>query len=313
MSVQATSWVWEHSQSRATDRLVLLALADAANKQGHRSCQSAQTIAEMCKISSRTAQRSVQKLLEMGEITLDGKDPKYQTNVYSLPLVVPSAPPAPPIEGATSDCHSALFDATTGQVDATTNGGSRYDTAVSPYPNTPVNPERSAPEDAPSSPAKRKGYSEDFERWWKHYPSNRNKAEAYAQYQKALREYSPEELLRFLNGWNAGRKRDAASRKDGWIEAPPYAERWLKKRRWEDYPQSVTTTRTGHAEPTDEQQMTKAEVDAILGGKDYWSCPAPPEGLSIVEEMAWKKERTREHLEARRLEAMEVLNHDSAA
>lgn len=306
VSVQATTWVWDHSQARGTDRLVLLALADAANKQGHRSCQSANTIANMCKISSRTVQRSIQSLLDCGEIALDGRDSRYQTNVYSIPGVSGVTRADGAELDATPDCRNADFDATTNGVSATTNEGSRYDIAMSPNPITPSSPERSAPEDAPSKPKARKGYSDDFEQWWKHYPSSRNKADAYTEYQKALREHTPEELLRLLHGWNAGRKRDAASRRDGWVEAPPYAERWLKKRRWEDYAQAITITHNGvtPAPP----QMSKDEVDQILGGKDYWSCPAPPPGLTIPEEMAWKRERMNEHLESRRNEAMEKLN-----
>lgn len=147
MSVQATTWVWDHSQARGTDRLVLLAIADAANKYGHRSCQSAATLADMCKISSRTAQRSIQKLLDDGEIRLEGKDFKYQTNVYSLPGVSGFVAPNVSESGDTSDCRTDSYgattpapDATPNEAGATTNKLFRYDTAMSPYPNTPSTP-----------------------------------------------------------------------------------------------------------------------------------------------------------------------------
>ncbi len=85
MSVQATSWVWDHSQAEGNARLVLLAIADGANKQGGRSCQSAKTIGEMCRLSSRSVQRHIALLLESGELVIEGTHGKYHTNIYALP------------------------------------------------------------------------------------------------------------------------------------------------------------------------------------------------------------------------------------
>ena len=42
--------------------------------------------------------------------------------------------------------------------------------------------------------------------------------------------------------------------------------------------------------------------DDVLG-KDYWSCPNPPQGLSIEDEMVWKREQRRRHDEERLAEA----------
>lgn len=92
MSVQATNWVWEHSTSKGNSRLVLLAIADAANREGKKSWQSAATIADMCKISSRTVQRCIAELLESGELQKDGVMGEFHTNVYSLPGVLTGEP-----------------------------------------------------------------------------------------------------------------------------------------------------------------------------------------------------------------------------
>jgi hypothetical protein len=105
MSVQATSWVWDHSEAKGNDRLVLLAIADAANKHGGRSCQAAGTLAKMCRISPRTVQRSIKKLLEIGEITLEGHDRKYQTNIYSMPGVITGNPVEGGQNDGASDCR----------------------------------------------------------------------------------------------------------------------------------------------------------------------------------------------------------------
>ena len=87
MSVQATSWVWENSKAKGSDRLVLLAIADAANREGGQSFQSAPSIARMTGLSVRTVWRSIEALLELGEIAKQGRQGEYQTTVYALPGV----------------------------------------------------------------------------------------------------------------------------------------------------------------------------------------------------------------------------------
>lgn len=87
MSVQATTWVWEHSESRGTSRLVLLAIADAANREGKQSFQSAASIARMTGASMRSVWRAIDELVDLGELAKAGKHGQYQTTVYELPGV----------------------------------------------------------------------------------------------------------------------------------------------------------------------------------------------------------------------------------
>lgn len=84
MSVQATTWVWENSLSEGSERLVLLAIADAANREGEASCQSLNSLAEMCRVSKSTVQRAIKKLLERGEVVATGTSAKYNTVIYKL-------------------------------------------------------------------------------------------------------------------------------------------------------------------------------------------------------------------------------------
>ena len=87
MSVQATSWVYEHSKATGADRLVLLAIADAANKEGRNSCQSAATLAKMSAASERTVWRCIARLEAAGEIIKTGFHGTYKTSIYDLPGV----------------------------------------------------------------------------------------------------------------------------------------------------------------------------------------------------------------------------------
>jgi hypothetical protein len=68
VSVKATTWAWEHSKASGNARLVLLAIADAADQQGANAWPSQATIASMCRISVRTVRRLVAELVELGEL-----------------------------------------------------------------------------------------------------------------------------------------------------------------------------------------------------------------------------------------------------
>lgn len=146
MSVQATTWAWEHSRAEGNARLVLLAIADAANKQGARSYQSAATIADMCRLSSRTVQRQLAALVESGEAQIEERKGAHGTNSYRLPGVLVGGPIEPqPIRHSSDVRQSDVYDSRgqsirqPGHVDTTVEVAS-YDTAVSPDPKTPVNP-----------------------------------------------------------------------------------------------------------------------------------------------------------------------------
>lgn len=143
MSVQATSWVWEHSQAEGTTLLVLLAVADAANKQGRRSCQSVATVAAMTRVSERTVQRALKSLQESGELVASGTDPEYRTVVYDLPKMAAKgdaamSPSRGDIRGREGDKQDGL---------RVTKQGVEGDTAMSHYPSNPT----TTPEEHPNA------------------------------------------------------------------------------------------------------------------------------------------------------------------
>lgn len=100
MSVQATTWVWNYSQAEGNARLVLLAIADGANREGKHSCQSVPTMAEMCKLSERTVQRKITELIGIGELVKVGTSGRYGTHVYDLTLLSPRQNVTPDNMGA---------------------------------------------------------------------------------------------------------------------------------------------------------------------------------------------------------------------
>lgn len=172
MSVQATTWVWNHSETTGNTRLVLLAIADAANKEGRRSYQSAATIADMCGVSPRTVQRLIAALAATGEIEIEGRGGRSGTNSYRLPGVTSGGPIRPRAIRHSSDVRQDdAYDnggasiRQPGHVD-TTNEAPSYDTAVSPDPRTPVEPRTpwgAATADARPEPAQLEGQTEAFD------------------------------------------------------------------------------------------------------------------------------------------------------
>lgn len=94
MSVDCSTWVWRSSRSEGTDRLVLLAIADQAGSDGLDAWPSIATIAQRCRVSTRTVQRSIAALVELGELEVGmqagGPDRirrDRRPNLYALPLV----------------------------------------------------------------------------------------------------------------------------------------------------------------------------------------------------------------------------------
>jgi DNA-binding transcriptional MocR family regulator len=89
MSLKAINWVWDHSESRGSRRLVLLALADYADN-ANQCYPSARTLAKKSKISEMTVHRAIRELSEIGEITvlrrkMDGRQGN-EHNLYTMPL-----------------------------------------------------------------------------------------------------------------------------------------------------------------------------------------------------------------------------------
>ncbi len=71
MSIKVSEWVWAHSQSEGTARLVLLAIADHAHDDGRDAWPSQERLARKCRVSVRTVRRAVDELVALGELEVD--------------------------------------------------------------------------------------------------------------------------------------------------------------------------------------------------------------------------------------------------
>lgn len=68
MSVEASTWVWNHSAATGTDKLVLLRIADQADKFGGNSWPGIATIARDCGVVPKTVQAVIRRLENAGDL-----------------------------------------------------------------------------------------------------------------------------------------------------------------------------------------------------------------------------------------------------
>ncbi|MEU0428881.1 helix-turn-helix domain-containing protein [Streptomyces canus] len=87
MSSEAREWVWEHSSSRGTARLVLLSIADRVADEQCISWASLSSLAKRTRASVSTVREAIDRLVHAGELEqLDDLIGPQRSTVYRLPL-----------------------------------------------------------------------------------------------------------------------------------------------------------------------------------------------------------------------------------
>jgi hypothetical protein len=94
MSVQAISWVLEHSRSEGNARLVLISIANHADKFGRGAFPSQQTIGSEARCSTRTVRRATEELRDLGELRWlehGGRGKRRRSHLYWIVPIVEAA------------------------------------------------------------------------------------------------------------------------------------------------------------------------------------------------------------------------------
>ncbi|MFF4256672.1 helix-turn-helix domain-containing protein [Streptomyces sp. NPDC001663] len=92
MSSEAREWVWEHSTSRGTARLVLLSIADRVADEQCVSWASLSSLAKRTHASVSTVREAIDRLVHAGELEqLDDLTGPQRSTVYRLPLAAEAA------------------------------------------------------------------------------------------------------------------------------------------------------------------------------------------------------------------------------
>jgi len=91
------SWVWSHSSSKGTERLILLAIADNARDDGSDAYPSIETLARKAGgLDERTVQRAITRLVELGELEVTEGGGRGRSNRYRVVMRNPGAAPVNP-------------------------------------------------------------------------------------------------------------------------------------------------------------------------------------------------------------------------
>jgi len=94
MSVQAMSWVLDHSESTLGARLVLLSIANHARADGSGAWPSINQIGIEARLSEREVRYCLRTLEESGELVTELNKGPCGTNLYTIPQVGQTLPPA---------------------------------------------------------------------------------------------------------------------------------------------------------------------------------------------------------------------------
>lgn len=114
MSVEATSWVWRNYTRGGTEKLVMLAIADHADRYGRNAWPSIATIAEYAAVDVRTAQRSLTRLESQGDIMIarqqGGTSRMRGDRRPNLYMLAKMPAPEEAVDGVTFDLHGVTVD-----------------------------------------------------------------------------------------------------------------------------------------------------------------------------------------------------------
>jgi hypothetical protein len=174
MSVQAMSWVFQHSTSRLGARLILLAIANHADLHGRNSWASVEQLAEESHLSERQARYALRELETSGEIVQVAISPR-RTHVYELPGM--------------ADLWTRTEGADIAPADSA-GGNPRQLRGQNPTDEG----EQTAPEPS-RTVLNRPKVSIIFAAFWDVYPRRVGKPKARAAYERAIKRAAPDVIL----------------------------------------------------------------------------------------------------------------------
>jgi hypothetical protein len=99
------TWVWEHSRSKSTDRLVLLAIADCAADDGSNAYPSMKKLTLKTGLTDRGVQRSVARLVALGELKVALNAGPRGCNRYRVTIRTPDPESPRPTVTPPTDSH----------------------------------------------------------------------------------------------------------------------------------------------------------------------------------------------------------------
>lgn len=219
--------VWKHSQAVGRARLVLLAIADHQGEIG--AWPALETLARMVNASTRSVQRDIEYLQDIGELRVDYQNAptegRYKSNLYWVTLGVTNTG-----QGVT---NTDLGVTKTAQ-GVTAGGVQSLNRTLN---EEPLN-----------------NYRELFDEFWKEYPRKSDKRAALRAFKSALNRTNFEDIL-------AGAIRYATDPNLPETRFIKHPATWLNADAWENEPLPAIKKKTSKEEQ-------KRKLDEWLAGID---------------------------------------------
>lgn len=234
MSIRALGWAFEQEIFPATNKFVLVAMANFASDTGS-SFPGIETLRHLTGLSDKTITTALRTLEELEFIWDTGKKAGItgKVKVYQLPNDACAIPP-----------KRRVLESSSNPVAIPEESGS----------NTPLKDNHHIEE--PVTGTKTTTFEADFEAFWKAYPRHVNKSKAKAALLKALKKTTLETILKNL----ANQKKTNQWTKDNG-QFIPHPTTWLNGERWED------EIATG---PAPRPEGIPSQADVISVCKEKW-------------------------------------------
>jgi hypothetical protein len=273
MSFDHLAWAMRHADVQSsTQRLVLLALADAI-RPGMTFCwPSQETLAATVKLNTDSVGRTIRQLEELGLVRIEKRfheDGRRRPNAYHLPRIDLTAvfedgeKTHPTQTRVVHDSHPTL---TLEPSDAGSDKQVHKSNNQQASPYKPPKGGRISTRQTPGSEV----YSQRFEDVWKSWPKGKggSKADAYKAWLKRKLD-DPEHSHVALMILHDVKNRASTHRQ--WLDGyPPHMSTYLNKSGWTaDIDTSMGTRTNGRAKTTYEQIMEASERNRAALREDY--------------------------------------------
>lgn len=181
MSLDAQDWVWNHSQSKGTARLVLLAIADKAYGKSCSAYAGTTMLVQRTNAARSSVVAAVDKLIQLGELAVvEGQQGPRGETVYTMPKAKrhrrsdrEGGPDSGPVQNPDRSENRTGTESGPGGSENRTPGGPKSGPHNAVETQTP----KEQPGTAPLQPAPRVITDEDkleFGRFWHAHPKSRD-------------------------------------------------------------------------------------------------------------------------------------------
>lgn len=180
MSVKVMSWVFDHSRSSGTDRLVLLVLADHADDERWQCWPGQKRLADKANMTARNVKRCITNLVHLGEVEVLRQGTGATTSLYRI---TPTASVTPDIARTPTASVTPTADVTGGVPPVSGEGVPPQSPKPSIEPS--VNHQENGATASPLAP-----FEAEFSKLWEILPKRKgdSRKEALRCYQARRRE-----------------------------------------------------------------------------------------------------------------------------